>query len=83
MPQTLPFPTPQAYRNRIHSVRNHAAYQDQAHFPVRALPVAREYRESDGKVAAAEYHNGRYERGWREVGYYICLQAKETDGRKR
>ena len=82
MRQGLPFHTPQAYHNGIHSVRDHAAYQDEALFPVRALPVERQYSESDSKIAAAEYHNGSYERRWRELAtIYPSRPKRRMEGK--
>ena len=68
MPQGLPFHTPQAHHDRIHSAGDRATYQDRPHGPMHALPIKRQHSQPDGKIAAAEYRDEGYERGWCETG---------------
>ena len=63
MPQALPFHTPQAHHDRIHSAGNRAAHQDRTHGSMHPLPVKRQHSQPDSKIAAAEYRDEWYERG--------------------
>ena len=83
MPQSLPFHTPQAHHDRIHSAGNRAAYQDRPHGLMHALPVKGQHGQPDSKIAAAEDSDEGYERRWCEAGWSVWVQAKELDCRER
>ena len=67
MPRSLALYAPEPHRSRVSNNTYGAAYQDSTHCLMHALLVDCQHSQSNGKVAAAEFSDEEYMRGWEEA----------------